>query len=146
MATPATLRDKCFTNHFKCDLSDHITSISAIRAYFPPVPVQDGRHHEYVCFQPGAPAWENLTVEGLAHKDSIANLESWVKTAYEGGDARKNISIAVRNQAGDDVRTFDLFECLPIHYTKIDMGADGTGNATVTKLTLVIKINRIEIK
>lgn len=146
MSSPATLRGKCFTNHFDCDLSPHITSISAIRAYFPPVPVQDGRHHEYVCFQPGAPAWENVTIEFLAHDDSLQTVQDWVKSAYEGKEARKNISVNVRNQGGEVVRTFNLFECLPIHYTKFDLGADGSGNNTVHQLTLVIKINRIEIQ
>lgn len=146
MSTPATLREKCFTNHFDCDLSPHITAISAIRAYFPPVPVQDGRHHDYVCFQPGCPAWENVTFQILAHKDTLPNIESWVKTAYEGKDSRKNIQINVRNQGGSVVRTFDLFECLPIHYTKFDLGADGSGHGTVHRVTLVVKVNRIEIK
>ena len=145
MSSPATLRDKCFTNHFKCDLSPQITSISAIRAYFPPVPAQDGRHHEYVCFQPGAPAWENVTFEILAHKDSLDSIQSWVKAGYRGEEARKNISIEVLNQGRDTVRTFNLFECLPIHYSKLDFGADGSGNNTVQKLTLVVKVNRIEI-
>lgn len=146
MASPATLRDKCFTNHFDCDLSEDIVSISAIRAYFPPVPAQDGRHHEYVCFQPGAPCWENVTFEILSHSRSIDKVQSWVKTAYEGKDARKTITINVRNQAGDVVRTFNLFDCLPIHYSKIDIGMDGTGNNTIEKLVLVVNVNRIEIK
>lgn len=146
MSTPATLREKCFTNHFDCDLSPHITSISAIRAYFPPVPVQDGRHHDYVAFQPGCPAWENVTFQILAHKDTLPNIESWVKTAYEGKDARKNIQINVRTQGGTVVRTFDLFECLPMHYTKFDLGADASGHGTVHRVTLVVKVNRIEIK
>lgn len=131
---------------FECDLSPHIVRISPIRAYFPPIENPDGRHYEYVTYMPGAPAWEDVTFDFLAHKDSLKNIEEWVKAAYRGEDARKTITVTVRNQAQEDVRTYDLIDCLPIHYTKVDVGASGSGKSTIMKMTLTCKVNRIECK
>lgn len=144
MSSPATQREKCFTNHFDCDLSQHIIKISKIRAYFPPVEISDSRNHEYVVYEPGAPGWEDVTFTFMAHQQSLQGVQDWVKTCYNGDSARKTISVNVKNQAQEIVRTYNLIDCLPIHYTKINLGQSGAGNQTVVKMTLTCKVNRIE--
>jgi phage tail-like protein len=144
MANPASQRDKCFTNHFSCDLSDQIVHISKIRAYFPPVEISDGRNTDHVVYEPGAPGWEDVTFTFMGSSKSLQTVQDWVQKAYDGEDCRKTISINIRNQAQEDVRTYNLIDCLPLHYTKVNLGASGSGQATVVKLKLKCKVNRIE--
>lgn len=144
MANPAGQRDKCFTNHFQCDLSDQIVNITKIRAYFPPVEISDGRNKEYVVYEPGAPAWEDVTFTFMGSSKSLQTVQDWVQTAYDGKDCRKTITVTIRNQAQEDVRSYNLIDCLPIHYTKVNIGASGSGQSTVVKLKLKCKVNRIE--
>jgi phage tail-like protein len=144
VASPKTQRAKCFTSHFKCDLSNHILSISPITARFPPVPASDGRHWQYKVTQPGQPCYGNITFEGAEHKDSIGNIKNWVKEVYDGKEIRKDISIEVYDQAKDTVRTFNLMDTFPTHFSILDCGADGQ-SGTVIRWTLEVRVNRIQM-
>jgi len=137
-------RAKCFTSNFKCDLNAHITSISPITSRFPTVAASDGRHWQYKVYQPGQPVYGNMTFEGLEHADSIGNIRDWVKTVYDGAAPRKDITIEVYDQAGDTVRTFNLMSCFPLHFSILDVGADGT-SGTVVRWTLEVRVNRIDM-
>ena len=138
------MRAKCFTSHFSCDLSKHITSISPIVARFPPVPASDGRNVRHKCTQPGQPVYGNITFEGVEHKDTIGNIKSWVKDTYEGREIRKDITIEVFDQAGDTVRTFNLIDTWPTHFSILDCGAYGQAG-TVVKWTCEVRVNRMDM-
>jgi phage tail-like protein len=144
MASPKTQRAKCFTSHFKTDLSDHVITISPITARFPKVECSDGRHWQYKVFQPGQPLYGNLTFEGAEHKDSIGNIKSWVKDVYDGKEIRKDITIEVYDQAKDVTRTFNLIDTWPTALSIIDLGAAGQ-SGTVVKWTLEVRVNRIDM-
>lgn len=128
---------------FHVDLSPHIIKVSPIRCFFPPVENSDGSDHMYVTYRPGAPGWDDVTFTFMGHDQSLSLVEDWVKTNYEGKAARKNITITIRDQQQQDVRQYNLMNCLPIHYTKVDLGASGAGNQTVVKLKLTCKVNEI---
>ena len=145
MASPKTMRAKCFTSHFSCDLSKHITSISPITSRFPAVASGDGRHWQYKVYQPGQPVYGNITFEGVEHKDTIAGVRDWVADVYNGKEIRKDISIDIFDQAGDTVRTFNLINTFPIHYSILDVGAEGSAG-TVVKWTLEVRVERVDMQ
>jgi phage tail-like protein len=138
------MRAKCFTSHFSVDLSKHIISISPITARFPAVPAGDGRNFQYKTYQPGQPQYGNITFEGVEHKDTIQNIKSWVKDTYDGKEIRKDITIEVFDQAGDTVRSFNLIDTWPTHFSILDCGAEGSAG-TVVKWTLEVRVNRIDM-
>ena len=144
MSSPKAQRAKCFTSHFSCDLSKHITNISPIIARFPPVPASDGRMHQYMVTQPGQPQYGNITFEGVEHKDTIGNIKTWVKDTYDGKEIRKDITIETYDQAGDTVRTFNLIDTWPTHFTILNCGADGQAGSVV-HWTLEVRVNRIDM-
>lgn len=144
MASPKTQWAKCFTSHFTVDLFPHCTTVSPITARFPPVAASDGRHYQYKVTQPGQPLYGNITFEGLEHKDSIGNIKSWVKDVYDGKEARKDMTIEVKDQSGDVVRTFNLMRCFPTHFQILDLAADGS-NGTVVRWTLEVRVDRIDM-
>lgn len=132
-------RKKCYTCHFECDLSDHITSISPITCRFEPVDAGDGRNWQYKVYQPGLPQYGNITFEGAEHKDSIGNIKNWVKDVYEGKDSRKDITITVFDQSGDLVRSFNLFDCFPLKFNILNLE---NGRSDVLHWTLEVRVNR----
>lgn len=134
-------RSKCYTSHFECDLSKHITMISPITCRFPPVDAGDGRNWQYKVYQPGQPEYGNITFEGAEHKDSIGNIKNWVKDAYEGKECRKAISINVFDQAGSTVRSFNLIDCFPLHFNILNVE---NGRSDVVHWTLEVRVNRWE--
>jgi phage tail-like protein len=134
-------RAKCNNQNFEVDLSPHITSISPITCRFPPTDSGDGRNWQYKVFQPGQPEYGNITFTGAEHKDSIGNIKSWVKETYLGNDCRKDISINVFDQAKGTVRTFNLFDCMPLHFNIINVES---GRTEVIHWTLEVRVNRWE--
>jgi phage tail-like protein len=114
-----------FVNNFSCDLSEDITKISAITMRIPKIPAQTGLDVKEKAYRPGRPVFGNITFEGAEHKDGTKKIRDWVKTAYDGKDARKDMTITIKNQKGEPVRTFNLISCLPVAYSSIDLGAQG---------------------
>ncbi len=129
---------KCRNNMFECDLSPHITRISPITATFSPDESVDGRHAKYKVFQPGTAQYGNITFEGAEHKDSIGNIKSWVKDAYDGKEARKNITVSVFDQAGNTARSFNLIDCFPLHFTILDVES---GRASTVRWSLEVRVS-----
>jgi phage tail-like protein len=136
------MRSKVYTSYFKTDLSKHCLSISPITARFPKTKASDSRHHDYVRFQPGQPTYGNITFEVIDHDDSRKDIKTWVKTCYDGNDARKDITIELWNQAKDTVRTFNLIDCFPTSLDYLDVGSAGDAG-TVGKIRLEVRVNRI---
>lgn len=133
-----------FVNNFHCDLSDHITRISSITMRVPKIPAHTGNDIEQKAYRPGRPTFGNITFEGAEHVDHVKKIREWVKTAYDGKDARKDITITIKTQKGEDARTFNLMRCLPINYHSIDLGSQG-GAATM-HWVLEVRVERVEMK
>jgi len=133
-----------FVNNFIVDMGGekkHIRKVSPITMRVPKVETTTG-NHRWKTFRPGRPNYGNITFEGSELKTDNS-VESWVKEAYDGKEARKDITVKVRNQKGEDVRVFNLFRCLPVAYSKIDIGSQG-GEQTM-HWVLEIRVQRIEM-
>jgi len=138
------MRAKCFTSHFKCDLSEHIVTVSAITARFPALECSDGRHYQYEVFQPGQPTYGNIVFEILDHKDSMPNIKQWVKDVYDGKEVRKDITLEVHDQSKDIVRSFNFCDCFPVSLDYLNCGAAGA-SGSVGRARLEIRVNRIDM-
>jgi phage tail-like protein len=133
-----------FVNNFKCDLSQDLTKISSITMRVPKIHAHTGLDVKEMAHRPGRPSFGNITFEGAEHKDGIKSIREWVKKAYDGDEARKDLTLEIHNQKGETVRTFNLFRCLPVHYSSIDFSSQG-GAATM-HWVLEVRVQRIEMK
>jgi len=132
-----------FVNKFKVDLNEHIIRVSSINMTVAKAPAGLGVDGKEKCWRPSRPSFGNITFEGAEHKDSVKKIREWVKKAYDGGDARKDITIEVHNQKGEVVRTYNLFRCLPMAYSSIDFQSQG--GKTTMHWTLEVRVQRIEM-
>jgi phage tail-like protein len=131
-------------NNFVVDMGGeqkHIRKVSPITMRIPKIETTTGLD-KWKTWRPGRPNFGNITFEGSELKDDNT-VESWVKEAYDGNEARKDITIKVRNQKGEDVRVFNLFSVLPVAYSKIDIGSQG--GAQTMHWTLEVNVQRIEM-
>ena len=70
------------------------------------------------------------------------DLQDWWRAARDGQHIRKTISIALFDNAGTQVRAWDLYECWPKSW-KVN-AFDGKGNDVVTEeITFVVEDMRI---
>ena len=76
------------------------------------------------------------------HDDTIGDIKSWVKDAYDGKCIRKDITIEIFDQAGDTVRTFNLIDTFPTHFAEFN--ADSNASADALHWTLEVRVNRWE--
>lgn len=132
-----------FVNNFQCDLSPDITKISSITMRVPKIAATTGLDTKEKTYRPGRATFGNITFEMADHKDGTNKIRQWMKDAYDGKDARKDLTIEVKSQKGETVRTFNLFRCLPVSYQAIDMGSQG-GQGTL-HVTLEVRVQRIEM-
>jgi phage tail-like protein len=146
MALNKAADEHVFVNNFTSDLSKDLVKISAITMRIPKIPASTGLDVKERTYRPGRPVFGNITFEGAEHKgaDGTKKIRDWVKMAYDGKDARKNISVTVKNQKGDDVRTFDLESCLPVSYSSIDLGSQG-GPSTM-HWVLEVRVQQVKMK
>ena len=79
---------------------------------------------------------------GILTEDT--RIQNWVKDVYSGKDIRKDITVECYDQAGDTVRTFNLMDTFPVHFSILNVGADGQ-SGTVIKWQLEVRVNRIEM-
>ena len=133
-----------FVNNFTCDLSEDITKISAITMRIPKIPSTTGLDVAEKTYRPGRPNYGNITFEGAEHKSGVKKIRDWVKTAYDGKDARKDMTITIKNQKGEDVRTFNLISCLPVAYSSIDFGSQG--GAQTMHWVLEVRVQQVKMK
>jgi phage tail-like protein len=137
-----------FVNNFVVDMGGeqkHIRKVSPITMRIPKIETTTGLD-KWKTWRPGRPNFGNITFEGAEHKgaDGTKIIRDWVKTAYDGKDARKDITITVKNQKGEDVRTFDLVSCLPVAYSSIDLGSQG--GAQTMHWVLEVRVQQIRMK
>jgi phage tail-like protein len=133
-----------FVNNFIIDMGGeqkHIRKVSPITMRIPKIETTTG-NDKWKSWRPGRPKFGNITFEGSELKTDN-NVEKWVEEAYKGTEARKDITIKVRNQKGEDVRIFNLFSCLPVAYSKIDLGSQG--GAQTMHWVLELNVQRIEM-
>jgi len=133
-----------FCNNFKVDLSEDIIKVSSINMTIPKIPTTTGADPGQKTFRPGRPAFGNITFEGAEHPDGVKKIRQWIKDAYDGKDARKDITVEVHSQKGEAVRTFNLYRCLPVAYLSIDFNSQG-GAATM-HWVVEVRVQRIEMK
>jgi hypothetical protein len=119
----------------------HIRKVSPITMRIPKIETTTGLD-KWKTWRPGRPNFGNITFEGSELKDDNT-IETWVKEAYDGNEARKDVTIKIRNQKGEDVRVFNLFSVLPVAYSKIDIGSQG--GAQTMHWTLEVNVQRIEM-
>lgn len=133
-----------FVNNFHCDLSDDIIKISSINMTIPKIPTTTGNDVAQKTHRPGRATFGNITFQGAEHTDGVKKIRSWIKDAYDGKDARKDITVDIKNQKGEVVRTFNLFRCLPVAYSSIDFNSQG-GAATM-HWVVEVRVQRVEMK
>ncbi len=140
-------RNKCFTNQFDTDLSQDVVAIRNLTMRFPKVASSDSGDVKYKTFQPGNPDYGVIEFEGLAHKDTIGDIKSWVKDCYNGTGnvTRKDLTINVRKQQTDSpMRSFNLIQCYPLSFNYVDIAAADQG-ATITRWTLSVRVQQVNI-
>jgi len=140
----ATDSDKhIFVNNFKIDLNEDIVKVSSINMTCPKIATTTGTDQKERCFRPGRPTFGNITFQGAEHKETVKIIRQWVKDAYDGKSVRKNVTIEIHAQNHEIVRTFHLFECLPVAYSSVDFNSQG-GAATM-HWVLEVRVQRVEM-
>lgn len=120
--------------NFSLDLTENAIRVAVGPVTFSPVPATDGRQHQYTIFQPGSPTFGD--VEIVATKVAgDTRIRDWVIDAYNGIDARKDLTLKVMSHTGSTALTYVFKECLPIHY--YDDGVEET---------ITVKMNRTEFE
>jgi len=114
-----------FCSNFRTDLHDDVVKVSSINATFPKVQTTTGFNIAERCFRPGRPSYGNITFQGAEHVESVKKMRAWIKDAYDGKPCRKNITIEIRNQKQEVVRTYNLMETLPVAFSSIDFNSQG---------------------
>lgn len=138
-------RKKAFVNQFDVDLSEDITKVSAITLRFAKCVATDSGDFKYKTYQPGQPEYGNITFEGVCHKDTFANIQTWVKDCYNGADhvQRKDITINLRTHQQDTpIRAFNLHDAFPEAFNYVDVAAEGSAGVNI-RWTLEVRVDRI---
>ena len=66
-----------------------------------------------------------------------ADLWSWIQdTRIKGPDAKKEVSITLRDEAGKNVQTWNLHSVIPLKYTGPTLAAKGGGDVAMEELVL----------
>jgi phage tail-like protein len=132
-----------FVNNFKVDLSEDIVKVSSINMTIPKIHATTGLDVREKAHRPGRPVFGNITFTGAEHTDGIKKIRSWIKDAYDGKDARKDITVEVHNQKGEVVRSFNLMRCLPVAYSSVDF--DSQSGAATMHWMVEIRVPRVEM-
>jgi phage tail-like protein len=140
----ATEADKhIFVNNFKVDLNDDITKVSSITMSIPKIQATTGNDTQQKTYRPGRATFGNITFTGAEHTDGVKKIREWIKAAYDGKEARKDITVEVHDQQGSTVRSFNLMRCLPVAYSSIDFGSQG--GAQTMQWVVEVRVQRVEI-
>jgi phage tail-like protein len=68
---------------------------------------------------------------------SSADLWSWIQdTRTKGPDAKREVSITLRDEAGQPVQTWNLHNVVPLKYTGPTLAAKGGGDVAMEELVL----------
>jgi phage tail-like protein len=140
-------REKCFTNQFDTDLSKDVVAIRNLTMRFPKIGSSDSGDTKYKTWNVGNPDYGIIEFEGLAHKDTIGDIKTWVKDNYNGSGnvTRKDITVNVRkHQQADAMRSFNLIACYPLSFNYVDIAAADQG-ATITRWTLSVRVQQVNI-
>jgi len=132
-----------FVNNFKVDLSDDISKVSSVTMSIPKLPSSTGNDVPQKTFRPGRPTFGNITFTGIEHTEGVKKIRQWIKDAYDGKDARKDITIEIHDQQGQTVRSFNLMRTLPVAYSSIDLSSQG--GAQMMQWVVEVRVQRIEI-
>lgn len=132
-----------FEVQFQNDVVPDVVSVSPITIAFPAIDATPGNYVAEKQFIPGRPTYGDITFTGATHADGIKPILAWVKDAYNGKTARKQISVALKNQDQQVARTFNLFEVLPVYWNTVDLGSQGANNTL--QWTLTVRVQRIEM-
>jgi len=132
-----------FVNNFHVDLSTDITKVSSITMTIPKIHSTTGLDTQQKTYRPGRPTFGNITFEGAEHVDGVKPIRKWIKDAYDGHDARKDITVEIHNQKGDTVRSFNLMRTLPVAYSSLDFGSQQ--GAAVMHWVVEVRVQRVEI-
>lgn len=66
-----------------------------------------------------------------------ADMWAWIQQARtQGPDAKQEVSITLRNEAGKDVQTWNLHNVIPLKYTGPTLAAKGGGDVAMEELVL----------
>lgn len=140
-------RSKCFTNQFDTDLCQDVVAIRNLTMKFPKVNSTDSGDVKYKTFNVGAPDYGIIEFEGLAHKDTMPDIKTWVKDNYNGAGnvTRKDITINVRqHQQEAAMRSFNLIGCYPLSFNYCDIAAGDQGS-NITRWTLQVRVQQVNI-
>jgi phage tail-like protein len=132
-----------FVNNFKVDLSEDIVKVSSINMTIPKIHATTGLDVTEKAHRPGRPVFGNITFTGAEHTDGVKKIRSWIKDAYDGKDARKDITIEIHSQKGEVVRSFNLMRCLPVAYSSIDF--DSQSGAATMHWMVEVRVQRVEM-
>lgn len=116
-----------------------ITRVSGLRRTTEPVADRSGRDPNGSAKSPGLTSHEPIVLErGRTHD---AAFERWAEKVHSVGggsgkvslkDYKKNVTITLSNEAGQNVMAFDVYGCWPSEYTALG-ALDAADSGTVTE-------------
>jgi phage tail-like protein len=121
-----------------------VSKVSGLRRCTEPICDHDGSKSGGPVFSPGETSYEPIRLErGRTHDKTF---EQWANKVYdisgeEGKktslkDYKKDIRIVLRNEAGQPVIAFNVFNCWPIEYVAVDEFDASCSNTATESLTL----------
>jgi phage tail-like protein len=110
------------------------SEVSGLQVELEYVDYREGGENAFVHRLPGPARYpSNLVLRrGMTHDLS---LWDWLLAALEGFVVRRNVSVTLRDAAGDDVRKWIFHEAYPIRWTGPELRA-GTGALAIEALEL----------
>jgi len=119
-------RTKIFTNQFDIDISPDVTSVNI----------------GFIKFSP-QPSYGNWIITKNQHSGDNS-FSDWMKQTVQGNDIRKDISLNLRDNQGNTVRTINCFDAFPVYWNHGEYGTSGY-SGEVLEETLIVSCGRVDM-
>lgn len=114
-----------------------VVAISPLTVRIPLIAAAAGAVSKEKAYRPGAPAVESVTFV-LRQRDGA--VRDWVRMAYDGKDARKDVTVTVRDAKGGVLRDYKLISSEPVSYNRV-----AYGDAREPAEVIVVRPQRINV-
>ena len=106
------------------------TEVSGLQLEMDVMEYPEGGNNDFVHRLPGRTRVSNLT---LKHGIACSNdFFSWYKQLATGHIARRNVSVVLYNQAGEELLRWNLLNAYPVKWIGPQLQAEGTATAIET--------------
>ena len=115
---------RVLTGDYETDLSPNVVRIRIDDLVYPRIAshVVDGT----LRFSPG-PASPITIRFALSQQDPSDDLRGWFRTVTEGGDPRRDITIALHSGSGPEAVSYQFHDCLPVAYASSVLNLEAAG-------------------